>query len=186
MVLLEEFAAARARGDRPDAAAYLARAGAGADELAQLIDGLVRRTEPPAPDPALVAMMEALASGDPPLLGARLRRRLGVDAVVAGLVGTLHLDPARRDRVKRHYQRLEGGLLDPSRLDPRLVVALADALGVRAADLGLAAAATAADGRPLARGGPGAAADAPSAGPPDRSANGAPEADEIDRLFGLA
>ena len=36
-----------------------------------------------------------------------------VDDVVGALIERLGLDPAKRAKVKRYYQRLEGGLLDP-------------------------------------------------------------------------
>jgi hypothetical protein len=180
--LLEEFAAARARGDRPDPISYLERAGEDADALRDLIDALLVETPPPAPAGEVVAMMNALVAGDPPLLGARLHRRMAVDAVVDALVGALRLDPGSRERVKLLYQRLEGGLLDGRRLDPRLRAALADTLGLRPRDITLAGAGAApGEGVVYARSAE-APADIPHGIPGDAAAE-APG--EIDRLFGL-
>lgn len=181
--LLEHFAAARARGERPDPLPYLERAGDDADALRDLIDALLTEAPPPPPDPAVVAMMDALVAGDPPLLGARLHRRLPVDAVVDALVARLALDPGRRAKVKGLYQRLEGGLLDAARLHPRLTAALAEALGIGPRDVALGGAADAPGAGPLF---------ARAAAPPARLDEAWPDAptspavpDEIDRLFGL-
>jgi hypothetical protein len=47
MRLFDEYAARFARGERPDARAYLARAGSGEDELAALIERYLERVQPP-------------------------------------------------------------------------------------------------------------------------------------------
>jgi hypothetical protein len=186
LALFEDFAAARARGERPDPGPYLERAGDGAADLAGLIMEHVGSSPPPDPLPEVVAMMEALVDGEPPLLGARLHRRLGVDAVVAALLGTLGIDASRAAKVKRLYQRLEGGLIDTGRLDPRLTAAIGDALGIRPRDVALGS---------LRAGTPPAstvrfARVADPASPFEPTTPGSPVADdapdEIDRLFGLA
>jgi hypothetical protein len=69
---------------------------------------------------------------DPPLLSLRVGQGLRVDDVVAALVDRLELEPGKSAKVKRYYQRLEGGLLDPRRLSKRLRVVLADILGASA------------------------------------------------------
>lgn len=120
--LFDELAAAYVRGERPDLPAYLALAGDDADELARLIDAFLRVV--PAPDPSDddVAVMRARLEGEPGLLALRNRRARRVDDVVAELAERLQVDD--RARLKRYYQRLEGGLLDPHRVDQRVWDAL--------------------------------------------------------------
>jgi hypothetical protein len=122
--LFDELAAAYVRGDRPDLAAYLARAGEDADELARLVDGFLRVVPPPEPSDDDVAVMRARLEGEPGLLALRKRRSRRVDEVVDDLAGRLGLDD--RPRLKRYYQRLEGGVLDPHRVDQRVWDALRD------------------------------------------------------------
>ena len=69
---------------------------------------------------------------EPPLLALRVERGMRVDDVVGALVERLGLDEAKRAKVKRYYQRLEGGLLDPLGLSKRLRATLTDLLGARA------------------------------------------------------
>jgi hypothetical protein len=161
--LLDEFAASRARGERPDARVYLARAGAAADELRELLDELLVAAPPPAPDEEAVALMAAWAAGKSPLFELRRRRGRRVDAVVDDIMGALGLDPPSRVRVTGHYRRLEGGQLDLRRVDRRVLDAIGGAIGAGSRDLGAWG---------IRRGTP---------APP---ATGAPD-DEVDRLFGL-
>ena len=137
MMLFDEFAVRRARGERPDVGEYLERAGEGADELRELLDRLLASTPPPEPDPDAVAAMQAWLAGEPPLLELRVRRGLRRDDVVGSLVTRLGLDPAKREKVKRYYHRLENGLLDPSRVDRRVLDALSETLRARVEDLGV-------------------------------------------------
>ena len=183
--LFEEFAARRARGERPDPVAYVERAGDGAEDLRRMLDRLLAAAPGVEPSPEAVAIVGAIAEGEPALLGLRRHRRLRVDAVVDRLVARLGLDPAARPKVKRNYQRLEGGLLDPRRIDPRLRDAIAAALGVSGRDLAI--------GGPPAPPTPPAPAEAAFArsyaeydAPPGPLPEHADEPDEIDRLFGLA
>lgn len=186
LALFEDFAAARARGERPDPGPYLARAGDGEADLAGMIIAHVRSAPTPAPAAEVVAMMDALVQGEPPLLGARLHRRLTVDAVVAALLASLGIDAARRAKVKRLYQRLEGGLIDAGRIDPRLASAIGDALGIRPRDVALGPLPVETPPGSSLRfarvADPAVALDA--TGPASPVADDAP--DEIDRLFGLA
>jgi hypothetical protein len=179
--LFEEFAARRARGERPDPVAYLERAGDGAGELRPMLDRLLAGEPGREPSPETLAMMSALAEGEPPLLGLRRHRRVRVDAMVDGLVAALGIDPAARAKVKDRYQRLEGGLLDPRRIDARLRDAIAAALGVAGGDLAIG-------GPPPAAAADMAFARAHDAAPaPLAAPSAAPEEpDEVDRLFGLA
>lgn len=184
MILFEEYAARRARGEHPDAADFLARAGDGAAELATLIDRHLQAAPPPeAPPPEALAVVDALLEGEPALLGLRRGRGVRVDAVAARIVGALGLGARRAGRVKRLYQRLEAGLIDPRRVDRRVLRAVADALGVAEGDLPLA-------GPPPASGPAIAFARSIAAAPPAADLPGAePSPDdadaEVDRLFGL-
>ena len=120
--LFDELAAAYVRGERPDLPAYLARAGDDADELARMIDTFLRVVPPPEPSEDDVAVMRARLEGEPGLLALRKRRSQRVDEVVDELAARLAVDD--RERLKRYYQRLEGGVLDPHRVDQRVWDAL--------------------------------------------------------------
>jgi hypothetical protein len=52
-----------------------------------------------------------------------------VDDVVGALIERLGLDAPKRLKVKRYYQRLEGGLLDPAGVSSRLQTVLSDIFG---------------------------------------------------------
>jgi hypothetical protein len=129
--LFEEYAAAYARGDRPQAQDYLNRAGPGADELAKLIDGWLRAVPVPEPDEETTALAEAWTAGQPPLVQLRARRGVRVDDVVDAIVSALALDPGKRAKVKQYYQRLEQGLLDPARVSRRVVAVVKGVVGER-------------------------------------------------------
>src|SRR5262245_22745257 len=116
--LFDELAAAYVRGERPDLPAYLARAGDDADELARLVDTFLRTVPPPEPSEDDVAVMRARLEGEPGLLALRKRRGRRVDEVVDDLAVRLEVDD--RPRLKRYYQRLEGGVLDPHKIDERV------------------------------------------------------------------
>jgi hypothetical protein len=133
--LFDDYAARFARGERPDARAYLARAGDGAEELAALIDRYLEAAPAPAPGEDARAAAASWLEGEPPLLALRTRRGLRVDAVVDALIGALGLDVAKRAKVKRYYQRLETGLLEPRRVDQRVFDALAETLRASLADV---------------------------------------------------
>ena len=122
--LFDELAAAYVRGERPDLAAYLARAGDDADELARLVDAFLRTVPPPEPSEDDVAVMRARLDGEPGLLALRRRRGRRVDEVVDDLAARLEVDD--RPRLKRYYQQLEGGVLDPHPIDERVWDALRD------------------------------------------------------------
>ena len=133
--LFDEYAVRYARGERPDARAYLTRAGEGADDLAELLERFLAAAPAPPTDEDLVAAFEAWLAGDPPLLELRIRRGLRRDEVVDGLIERLSLDRAKREKVKRYYHRLETGLLEPSGVDRRVFEALGEALRARVEDL---------------------------------------------------
>jgi hypothetical protein len=131
VALFEEYAAAYARGDRPRAQEYLNRAGPAADELAKLIDGWLRAVPVPEPDEETTALVEAWTAGQPPLVQLRARRGVRVDDVVDAIVTALGLDTAKRAKVKRYYQRLEQGLLDPTRVSRRVLAVVKGLAGER-------------------------------------------------------
>src|SRR5919106_6470761 len=82
--LFAEYADAYARGERPRAEDYLARAGERGDELAAMLERFLvsARPRPPAPEDR-----ELLAAWlDTPLLQLRLRQRMRVDEVVDTLM----------------------------------------------------------------------------------------------------
>ena len=120
--LFDELAAAYVRGERPDLPAYLARAGDDADELARLVDAFLRTIPPPEPSEDDVAVMRARLEGEPGLLALRKRRGRKVDDVVDDLAVRLEVDDL--PRLKRYYQQLEGGVLDPHPIDERVWDAL--------------------------------------------------------------
>jgi hypothetical protein len=128
--LFAEYADAYARSERPRAEEYLARAGKDADELAGLLEGFLRAAPVGEPDQEAVAALESLlAAGEPPLISVRASRGVRVDEVVDALVERLGLDPAKRAKVKRYYQQLEGGLLEAGRVNQRVWAVLSDLVG---------------------------------------------------------
>jgi hypothetical protein len=180
MRLVEEFAAARARGGRPDIVEYLQRAGDDAGEFGRLVEALVLAAPPPPPASEVVGEMEALLGAEPPLLALRHRRGLTVDELADRLIGRLDLPAASRPRLRALYQRLEAGLIDAAGIADRLRSALADIFAVP--DDEIVAAAPAGHGVVFARGPEGwegALDDLPVDELPGR-----PSA-ELDALFGL-
>jgi hypothetical protein len=133
--LFNEYAAAYARGERPQAREFLARAGGQVDELAGLIDAFLARAPVPTPDEQTVELFEAWQAGESPLLRLRTERGLTRDAVVAALVRTLALDVKKVEKVRRYYDGLESGLLEPKHVNRRVWEVLAETLGARVADL---------------------------------------------------
>jgi hypothetical protein len=133
--LLDDFASRFARGERPDAGQYLARTGPRADELRELIDGFLAAAAPPAPGEEAVALMGAWMAGEPPLLELRRLRGHRRETVVEAVLAALGIDPEKRERVAGHYHRLESGLLDLRRVDPRVLAAIAGALDATVDDL---------------------------------------------------
>ncbi|MDX6644291.1 MAG: hypothetical protein QOK40_18 [Miltoncostaeaceae bacterium] len=179
--LLDDFASRFARGERPDAGAYLARAGPDAEQLRELIDDFLVAVPPAPPDEESVALMEAWIGGEPPLLELRRRRGRRREAVVEAILVALGIDPARRARVAGHYHRLESGLLDLRGVDRRVVAAIAGAIGSTVEDLAMWAVGptqpVAMDAYLRTR-----HAAPPAAAP---AAARAREHDEVDRLFGV-
>ncbi|HYY04302.1 MAG TPA: hypothetical protein VE736_10490 [Gaiellaceae bacterium] len=112
--LFAEYADSYVRGDHPQARDFLARAGEEADELAALLETFLAAAPPPAPDPDTLAVVEAWAEGEPPLVHLRASRGVRVDDVVDAIVEDAGVAADKRAKVKGYYQRLEQGLLDPT------------------------------------------------------------------------
>lgn len=182
--LFDEYAARRARGERPDVDDYLARAGDGAAELGRLIDALLVATPAPMPDDAQMAATAAWMEGEPALLAVRVVRGRRRGEVVDALLEALGLPDRARSRLADNYHRLETGLIDARRIDARLRAVLDRVLAVRTADLPLWATAAPAAEPMLGRPAPPDVTDGPAEPgfvlrPPD------PVQAEVDRLFGL-
>jgi hypothetical protein len=181
--LFDDYAARFARGERPEARAYLTRAGADVDELAQLIDGYLARATPPPPSEDAVAVTTAALHGRSPLREARARSGLSGAEVVDALVAALGLDRAKRPKVARYYDELEEAVRDPRRVDRRVFEALGATLRASASDLARGPRARVEGlGFSLATAAP---APLPHAAVAARAAHVEPP-DEIDRLFGAA
>ena len=177
--LFEQYAESYARGERPRARDYVDQADDGeGDALTRMIERFLE-SAPVRParaeDEALVA---ALAAGEPPLLELRRRASLRVDEVVDALVSSLAIDTRKRAKVKRYYQRLEGGLLDAAGVAAAVWDALATILP-GAADIAAVRARAAAADTAYFRIGEGTAM-----APPLAHADADPgERDEVDELF---
>ena len=85
--LFAEYADALARGERPRAADYLDRAGAEADALARMFEGLHKATARPSATAEDSALLAAWLQHEPPLLELRRRQGLKRAAVVDSLLG---------------------------------------------------------------------------------------------------
>jgi len=133
--LFDEYAAAHARGERPDAGEYLERAGSEAEELAALLDAFLAAVPAPEARDEDVTYFQGLVEGESALLAARVARGVKRDTLVDALIRRFDLDRKKRDKVKRYYHELESGLLDVARVDGRVFAALAEELKTRAADL---------------------------------------------------
>ena len=125
--LLDELVGRWTRGEPLAVEELLTRAGPGADELATLIDAFLERAPRREPTPEALELVHSLDA--PPLLRARQARRLKLDDLVAGLVETLALPQEARAKVRRYYQQLELGQLDPAGVAAAVWVALAGLLG---------------------------------------------------------
>jgi hypothetical protein len=125
--LLDELARRHARGEPLDVEGALRRAGDRADELAPLIETFLARAPRRGPSAESLAFVGSL--DEPPLLRARVAKALRVDDVVDAIVSECELDPEARPRVRRYYQQLEGGILDPSRVATSVWDAITGLLG---------------------------------------------------------
>ena len=180
--LLDELAGRWARGEPLGVDELLSRAGERADELAPLIDAFLERAPRRAPSEDAMAYVRAFA--DPPLLRLRLAHEpaLRVDDVADAITTACDVDPERGGKVRRYYQMLEAGTLDPAPVAEKLWSALAAVFGRPVRDLVRASSTgpPATSGAYYYRG-------APEGGIDLSATHAAPlkPADEVDRLFGL-
>ena len=133
--LFDEYVAAYARGERPEAAEYLRRAGAQADELAALLDGYLAAAPVPAPTAEAIELFEAWEQGHTPFLALRTARGVTRDHVVDAIVSALALDSTKRGKVKHYVHELEAGLLEPRLVDRSVLAAIAEAVHAKVEDL---------------------------------------------------
>ena len=131
--LLDELARRHARGEPLDVEGTLAKAGDRADELAPLIEAFLERAPRRAPTDEALAYVRSL--DDPPMLRARVAKALRVDEVVDAIVAACEIQPDARPKVRRYYQQLEGGVLDPSRVAASVWDAITEVLGRSRASL---------------------------------------------------
>lgn len=179
--LADAFIVAYRRGEDPDLRTYLERAGEQRDELARLVEVLLRAVPPPEPTPEALALARTwVAEQEPPLVALRVRRGLKRDEVVDALRRSLGLGEAAREKLQLRYHELETGQLQPSRVDRRVWQALAETLRARAEELiSWARPLTPVPAPVMFR------ADAPGGAPPS-VLESREEPDEVDRLFGLS
>ena len=130
--LFDEWCAAWAASEWPDAEEYLARAGKGADDLAVLIEAHLARSDPPPAPVEAAALVEGLVGGEP-LLELRRRRGLTRETVIDFLLQRFGIDARKRQKVQRLYHEIETGQRVPA--DERLVAALSDVFKARVAEL---------------------------------------------------
>ena len=184
-LLLDEFVGCWASEEPLAVDELLVRAGPEADELAGLIDRFLERAPRREPTPDALAFVRSL--DDPPLLRARQARKLKLDDLVAGLVERLGLPEDARARVRRHYQELELGQLDPAGVAVSVWVALAGLLGRDAKGL-TGVQPTAISAPAMYREAHFETSDAvllDAITLPSPSSEAAPEPDDVDRLFGV-
>ena len=112
--LLDELVRRHARGEPLDVEGTLVRAGDRADELAPLIEAFLARAPRRKPTSESLAFVRSL--DEPPMLRARVAKALRVDDVVDAIVTACDIRQDARPKVRRYYQQLEGGTLDPSRV----------------------------------------------------------------------
>lgn len=125
--LLDELVRRHARGEPLDVEGTLRRAGDRADELAPLIEAFLARAPRRGPTDASLAFVRSL--DDPPLVRARVAKAVKVDDVVDAIVAGCGIRPDARPKVRRYYQQLESGILDPSRVAASVWDAITALLG---------------------------------------------------------
>jgi hypothetical protein len=127
--LFEEYTVRWARGERPDTASYLERAGKQRAELAAMIDSYLAVAPPPEPDEAAIRFAERLAEGEPPLLAARVARGMRVNTVVERLMKAFRIPADKEEKVSLYWHELESGGRQPSDVTPELWREIVEILG---------------------------------------------------------
>ena len=130
--LLDELARRHARGEPLDVGD--AREGRRPRRRARASDrGLPRARAAPRADRRSLAYVRSL--DDQPMLRARVAKALRVDEVVDAIIAACKIQPDARPKVRRYYQQLEGGVLDPSRVAASVWDAITEVLGRSRASL---------------------------------------------------
>jgi hypothetical protein len=184
--LFDEYAARWARGERPDAADYLDRAGREREELAGMIDRYLAAAPPGEPDETTVRfVLELYEKDEPPLLAARVARGLKVREVVDWLVESFGLPADKTSKVSAYWHELEGGRRRPQDVAPELWGKVVELLGptAEAARGWSPSPVLAADVRYHRLRTESFASEA-AASPPAPSVEEPSQPDEVDRLFG--
>ena len=125
--LLDDLARRHARGEPLDVEGTLARAGDQADELAPLIEAFLARAPRRQASASTLAYVQSL--DEPPMLRARVAKALKVDDVVDAIVAACDIRPDARAKVRRYYQQLEGGMLDPTHVAESVWAAITRVMG---------------------------------------------------------
>ena len=134
--LIEEFRRAYLAGERPDAAAFMARADDDQrDALGVGIRMVLAEEAPPDPAPETLVMVQAMMRGEQPLIALRTAKGLTRDTVVHRLRELLLLGPEREPKVAEYYHELETGQLPLAGIRDRVFDALAGALDVARSSL---------------------------------------------------
>ena len=110
--LLDDLARRHARGEPLDVEGTLRQAGDRADELGSLIEAFLARAPRREPSDSALAYVRSL--DEPPMLRARVAKALRVDDVVDAIVAACDIRPDAHAKVRRYYQQLEAGVLDPA------------------------------------------------------------------------
>jgi hypothetical protein len=127
--LFDEYAARWARGERPDAADYLDRAGKERAELALLIDRYLSVAPAFEPDEATVRFVELYEGDEPTLLAVRVARGLRREDVVAWILKSFGLPADKESKVSRYWHDLEVGRRSPGDVAPELWRRVVELLG---------------------------------------------------------
>ena len=177
--LLDEFVGRWTRDEPLAVDELLVRAGPQADELAGLIDRFLERAPRREPTPDALAFVRSL--DEPPLLRARQALGLKLDDLAAALVEKLGLGENARAKVRRYYQELELGQLEPAGVAASVWDALSGAARPRRSWACRDAAADAGRGADVQIGELPTTISRVDAAPDARPS----EPDEVDRLFGV-
>ena len=181
--LFDEYTSRWARGERPDTASYLDRAGHERAELAILIDRYLAFAVPPEPDEAAIRFAERLAEGDPPLLAARVARGIRAQTVVERLLKAFRLPADQEKKVSRYWHALESGCREPSDVTLELWHEIVEILG-SGAEAARGWSVRAAGRQQIAFERRETTDFAPTTAPAAAPAKEEDERDEVDRLFG--
>lgn len=128
--LFDDFIDARQRGEHPDVAAFLERAGTDREALGRLIDVYLVNAPVVPPDEGSIVLIEARLAEHSALVELRERRGLSLAAVVDQLRDALGLAGSLRPRLAEAYEDLERDWLDPRRVQAPVWAALKSIFGL--------------------------------------------------------